>query len=150
LDRTGLLNAGSHPHIRDNTFFLSCDESVALTGGDIATLQKAQSAVSTVFRLLLKSMGLKANSLEKVFIAGAFGSRLNVVNAMTTGLLPTLPAERYVLAGNTALVGASMMLVSEKLRQKAHDLAGSIVHCDLTSDPEFEEMFIDGLYFPVK
>jgi uncharacterized 2Fe-2S/4Fe-4S cluster protein (DUF4445 family) len=148
LDRTGLIKAAPYPFIKDNAFVFGGGKAVALTGSDIAALQKAKSAISTVFEMLLKELGTDPERLDKVFLAGAFGSRLNIPNAVKTGLLPPLDSERYVLAGNTALVGACMMLVSEDLQQRAEKLAATVGYCDLAGDPEFEEAFIDGLYFP--
>lgn len=148
LDRSGLFNAGSHPMVKNGAFMLDVDSGIALKNEDIATIQKAKSAVASAFQVLLTVVGCTAEELGNIFIAGAFGSRLNVQNAMEMGLLPDIPAERYILAGNTALVGAAMMLASEGMRQKAESLVGLAMHCDLTVDPEFEETFIDNLYFP--
>ena len=148
LDRSGLLNAGSHPMVDSGAFVLDADSCVVLKNEDIATIQKAKSAVASAFHVLLIKMGTAAQEMGNIFIAGAFGSRLNVKNAMATGLLPDIPAERYVLAGNAALVGASMVLASGEMQQRAESLAGLTKHCDLTVDPAFEEAFIDNLYFP--
>jgi uncharacterized 2Fe-2S/4Fe-4S cluster protein (DUF4445 family) len=98
--------------------------------------------------VLLAASGSAAEDLEGIFVAGAFGSRLNVQHAMDTGLLPCLPAKNYILAGNAALVGAAMMLTSGEMRQKAESIARSTSLCDLTSTPDFEEAFVDNLYFP--
>jgi uncharacterized 2Fe-2S/4Fe-4S cluster protein (DUF4445 family) len=148
LDRSGLLNAGSHPMVKGGAFVLDTDGGVALKNVDMATIQKAKSAVASAFKVLLKIMALEPDSLDKIFIAGAFGSRLNIKNAVATGLFPDVPVERYILAGNAALAGAAMMLVSEGMRQRAESIARSAKHCDLTVDPEFEEAFINNLYFP--
>lgn len=147
LDRTGLMKAGSHPMLKEGAFILDEETGVALTNEDIATLQKAVSAVSTTLQLLLKALGVKTGDLDSIVIGGSFGSRINIQNAMKTGFLPQLPAKRYILAGNTALVGALMMLASGKIQEEAELLAKSARHHDLTDDPEFEEVFIDNLYF---
>lgn len=148
LDRSGLLSAGSHPRVKEGAFVLDDENGVALSNEDIATIQKAKSAVASTFKLLLKALGPAVEELDNTFIAGAFGSRLNVQNAIKIGLLPNLPAERYTLAGNAALVGASMILASDEMRCLAESLAGSAKHCDMTVDAAFEEAFIDNLYFP--
>jgi uncharacterized 2Fe-2S/4Fe-4S cluster protein (DUF4445 family) len=148
LDHTGLLNAGSHPRVRNGAIILDVDSGITLKNEDMATIQKAKSAIASAFQVLLTVVGCTAEELDNIFIAGAFGSRLNVLNAMEMGLLPDIPAERYILAGNTALVGAAMMLASEEMRQRAESLSRSAKHFDLTEDPEFEEAFIDNLYFP--
>lgn len=156
VDSTGLIVEGSHPRVKDGRFIISegsANESdveknsVALEGEDVATVQKAKAAIAATFQLLLKSVGLDHRDLEQVYLAGAFGSRLNLANAVKVGLLPELAPDRYVLAGNTAMLGTSMILLSEKAQFEAEKLVEMTTHHSVAEDPDFEELFIDNLYF---
>ena len=60
------------------------------------------------FRTLVKSVGLTPNDIEQVIIAGAFGSYINVDRAITIGLLPDLPRDRFIFIGNGSLMGARL------------------------------------------
>jgi len=148
LEPSGLLVAGSHPQVNGGSFVLTGGEGISLEAEDVATIQKAKSAVASTWQVLLKTLGVREEELDRVFLAGAFGNRLNIINAMATGLLPALAASRYILAGNTALVGASMMLLSQAERHKGENLSRIIRHHNAAEDPDFEDYFIDNLYFP--
>ncbi|MDF1525904.1 MAG: ASKHA domain-containing protein [bacterium] len=156
VDSTGLIVEGSHPRVKDGKFVIGGEDarendleknSVALKGEDVATVQKAKAAIAATFQLLLKSIGLDKRDLEQVYLAGAFGSRLNLANAVRIGLLPELPPDRYVLAGNTAMLGASMILLSEKAKFEGEKLVEKTIHHSVAGDPDFEDLFIDNLYF---
>ncbi len=160
VDSTGLIVEGSHPLVIDGRFvFGNADENVieaveesyvALEGEDVATVQKAKAAIAATFQVLLKGMDLDYMDLERVYLAGAFGSRLNLANAVRIGLLPELSPDHYVLAGNTALLGASMILLSEKAQLETERIGQVVNHHSVAEDPDFEELFIDNLYFPLK
>jgi uncharacterized 2Fe-2S/4Fe-4S cluster protein (DUF4445 family) len=148
LEPSGLLVAGSHPQVTGGALVLTGGDGISLEAEDVATIQKAKSAVASTWQVLLKTLGAREEELDRVFLAGAFGNRLNIINAMATGLLPALPANRYILAGNTALVGASMMLLSQAERHKGEHLSRITRHHNAAEDPDFEDYFIENLYFP--
>lgn len=150
VDSAGLIVEGSHPQVKDGEFIISREPEVSLRGEDVATVQKAKSAIAATFQLLLKNMGLECRDLERVYLAGAFGSRLNPGNAVRIGLLPELSLDHYILAGNTALLGASMILLSEKAQLETERLGQMTKHHSVAEDPAFEDLFIDNLYFPLK
>jgi uncharacterized 2Fe-2S/4Fe-4S cluster protein (DUF4445 family) len=95
----------------------------------------------------MKVMSMEYRDLERVYLAGAFGSRLNLANAIRIGLLPDLSLDHYVLAGNTALLGASMILLSEKAQHETERIGQMANHHSVAEDQDFEELFIDNLYF---
>lgn len=150
VDSTGLIIEGSHPFVSGGRFVVADKNNVALEGKDVATVQKAKAAIAATFQLLLKRMDLEYRDLECVYLAGAFGSRLNLANAVRIGLLPELAPDHYVLAGNTALLGACMILLSEKAQLETERLSLITNHHSVADDSDFEELFIDNLYFPLK
>jgi uncharacterized 2Fe-2S/4Fe-4S cluster protein (DUF4445 family) len=96
----------------------------------------------------LKKLGLDAGDLEVVYMAGAFGSRLDRVNAMKIGLLPSVNPAHLVLAGNAALLGAAMILLSDEARKRAEAWSEDLMHINVAEESDFEGLFIDNLYFP--
>ena len=155
VDHTGLMVEGSHPLVKGGRFVFrdanvdakEDENNVALEGEDVATVQKAKAAIAATLQLLLKVMGMEYRDLERVYLAGAFGSRLNLANAIRIGLLPELSLDHYVLAGNTALLGASMILLSEKAQLETERIGRMATHHSVAEDQDFEELFIDNLYF---
>jgi uncharacterized 2Fe-2S/4Fe-4S cluster protein (DUF4445 family) len=153
VDRSGLVAQGTHPALDGGNLVLDRSTGVLLEPVDIATLQKAKSAISSTLLTVLKALEMDAGMLEKVYLAGAFGSRLNIESAVKIGLLPALPHDRfpndrYVLAGNAAMTGAALMLLSSEFDKAAAMQSPSIVHHNVADDPGFQELFLDNLYFP--
>ena len=148
LEPSGLLKKGIHPGVKERGLVLSEDPEVILRPEDVAVVQEAKAAVAATFKVLLSRMNMGAGELGQVYLAGAFGSRLNVDSAMAIGLLPPLKKERFVSAGNMALIGGSYILLSEEARQAGVDLAGKITHLSMAEDERFEELFLENLYFP--
>jgi uncharacterized 2Fe-2S/4Fe-4S cluster protein (DUF4445 family) len=152
VDNSGLVSKGSHPALDDGRMILYRPTGVLLEPVDIATIQKAKAAVAATLKTALNAAGMVAEDMQKVYLAGAFGSRLNVENAVKIGLLPQLPHDRfthdrYVLAGNAAMAGAAMVLLSSEAREMVEVLVRNITHLSVADDPEFEELFLENLYF---
>ncbi|MBN2720622.1 MAG: DUF4445 domain-containing protein [Proteobacteria bacterium] len=148
LDPSGLLKAGRHPRVTSRGFILHDHPEIILRPEDIAEVQQAKGAISATFGILLERKGLCPPDLDRVFLSGAFGTRLNPQSAIAIGLLPPIEEGRVTSAGNTALIGASYVLLSPEARERAADLAGKIKYASVADDPEFQERFLDSLYFP--
>ena len=83
-----------------------------------------------------------------MIIAGAFGSFLNVKNAIAMGLFPDLPKASYRQVGNAAAIGAKWMLISRQARHHAQAIAGQTQYQELTTYPNFSRRFALGMLFP--
>jgi uncharacterized 2Fe-2S/4Fe-4S cluster protein (DUF4445 family) len=148
IETSGLIKKGSHPAVQGGEMILDDEGKVIINGEDVATVQKAKSAVAATWHILLKKLGLDEVDLEAVYLAGAFGSRLDPVNAMKIGLFPPIDPERFVLAGNTALLGAAMILLSGEIQEKTERVSMDVLHISVAEEPDFEEQFLNNLYFP--
>ncbi len=115
---------------------------VVLTQRDVRELQLAKAAISSGLRLLLEHLGAARDDIETVHLAGAFGNYVRIESAVRIGLLEVAPC-RINAAGNTALRGAKMMLLSPELRPP-----DAIEHIPLAYQSKFQETFIDCLSFP--
>jgi uncharacterized 2Fe-2S/4Fe-4S cluster protein (DUF4445 family) len=147
LDRSGLMKKGSHPFLTERGLLLDEAAGVILEPQDIATIQKAKAAIAATLKVLQDRLDLESEDLQRVFLAGAFGSRLNAGSAGLIGLLPSLEPGSYVSAGNTALLGASLVLLSAEAREKTERLAQTIEHVNVAKEERFEDLFLDNLYF---
>lgn len=138
-----------------NDFILANEEEsadgqlVLLTQKDIRELQLAKGAILAGVKILLKEVGLKAEDLAQVYLAGAFGSYVDVDSALAIGLLPDVPAERVRSVGNAAGLGSLMALASEKERERAAQLAREVDYIELSTRLDFQEEFMIALNFPV-
>ena len=120
---------------------------IVLTQDDVRQMQLACAAIKSGIRLMLKANGLSVERLDGVFIAGAFGSYLNIQNSMAIGLLPRMDETRVHFIGNASLAGARLLLVAKEEREEVESLVQRIRYLSLASDREFQDYFIRALEF---
>jgi len=82
-----------------------------------------------------------------VVIAGAFGSYIDISSAITIGMLPSLPLDRFRQVGNAAGMGARLALISSTKRTEAQAIASRVHYLELASTPNFMDTFIQTGYF---
>ncbi len=123
--------------------------AVRLTQQDVRKLQLAKAAVAAATELLLGRLGFRLEQLKRVALAGAFGAGLRVESAVRIGLLPPVPEERVEFVGNAAAEGGRLFLLSEDFRNMAEVIKERIKYVELAGRPEFQELFIAALNFPL-
>ena len=117
---------------------------ITLTQQDIREVQLAKGAIAAGVQILSQKMEIKPDSIEDIFIAGAFGNYINLSNAQKIGLLE-FEEEKVTRLGNSALIGAKMMLYFNP-----DDLAPilqKIKHTSLETDPDFQEIYAMRMLF---
>jgi uncharacterized 2Fe-2S/4Fe-4S cluster protein (DUF4445 family) len=117
---------------------------------DIRELQNAKAAMAAGIQRLLDKAGLEPPDLDEVLIAGGFGNYLQVEDAFAIGLLPAELAGRTRSAGNTSGMGAIACLINDSYRLAAERAANSVQYLELSSDPEFTDLYIEAMMFPEK
>lgn len=143
-----LLDAGA----LDETGYLEDDPAVILppvviTQADIRAVQLAKSAIHAGIKTLLSHACLTCSDIGIFYIAGGFGSYLDVKNAGRIGLIPNGLTDRVKVLGNAALSGASALLLCSPLRQKAAGLASRIQTVELAANPVFAEEYMNNMTF---
>jgi uncharacterized 2Fe-2S/4Fe-4S cluster protein (DUF4445 family) len=154
VDRTGRM--GEHPRVRqrngEREFVLVSEEerggspAITITQRDVRELQLAKGAMRTGIEALLQAAGKSAEDIERVVIAGAFGSYIDVSSAVIIGMLPALPLERFSQVGNAAGAGARLALLSESKRREAQEIARRVRYIELATVPNFQRLFASCLY----
>ena len=125
-------------------------KEITVTQKDINEIQLAKAAMFTGCSILMKRKSVKREDLDRVFIAGAFGSYINPENAKSIGLVPDVPTEKIKFVGNTAVTGAKMALISREARETAEALSRRIRYLELAIDPDFSQEFTYALVIPHK
>jgi uncharacterized 2Fe-2S/4Fe-4S cluster protein (DUF4445 family) len=120
--------------------------AVTITQKDVRQIQLAKGAIRTGIQILLASKGLSEGDIDEVIIAGAFGSYIDVGSAITIGMLPALPVDRFRQVGNAAGRGATLALVSLEKRDEAHAMARKVGYIELASSPDFMNIFTQAMY----
>ena len=109
LARGDIASGGA---IRNAEKMIKFAEALSLTQEDIRQLQLACAAVKSGVKIILAQNGLATADLSGIYIAGAFGSYLNIPNSMALGLLPSIDPQKIVFIGNSSLAGARLLLQS--------------------------------------
>ena len=86
-------------------------ENLVFTQRDITEFMRTKAAAHTMVSYLIESFGLEAADVKHFYLAGAFGKYLNIESAVTIGMYPDLPREKFVLIGNSSLKGAYRLLM---------------------------------------
>ena len=133
----------------DETGFLDewPEEAAALpelTQKDIREIQLAKSAIAAGCDALMHAAGV--TELDTIYLAGGFGSQLNVESARRIGLIP--PARQIVAIGNGAGHGAALLLLNPSLLEDLLSMKEQFELVELANDPYFSEAFMRHMYFP--
>ncbi|MCC6224656.1 MAG: DUF4445 domain-containing protein [Thermoleophilia bacterium] len=151
LSPNGRIQLGTHPRVRETDetreFVLVPEaerggrKAISVTQEDVREILLAKAAIQTGIEVLLAESGIEAGELDTIVIAGAFGSYIDVENAIAIGLFPPLPLERFRQVGNAAGLGAKLALASAAVRAEARDLLDRVDYLELASYPGFSRLF---------
>ena len=121
---------------------------VFLTQRDIRELQFAKAAISSGIAVVMRELGVTADDLVEIYLAGSFGSYINPQSARIIGLVPPIPVEHIKAVGNAAGEGAKIALLSFRQREVARSLPQIIEYHELSGRADFNDSFISVLQFP--
>jgi uncharacterized 2Fe-2S/4Fe-4S cluster protein (DUF4445 family) len=123
-------------------------ENVYLSQRDVRELQFAKASIATGWNILLREMGVTADDISQVLLAGSFGAYLSPASAVKIGLVPPLALPRIISAGNVASEGAKMAALSIRERSEARSIVHEVEYVELSGREDFNDAFIDQLAFP--
>lgn len=152
---SGLIDAAScmlKTDFMDTTGYIERDYPIgdsgyALTQNDIRQLQMAKAAVRAGIDALLCRADTSISSIEKIYLAGGFGSRIDIHSCEKIGLLPCGISEKTISLGNAAAAGGAIMLMKIDERRKSETVADKAVFLSLADDNTFSDSFIKYLSF---
>ncbi|HIR86032.1 MAG TPA: DUF4445 domain-containing protein [Candidatus Limivicinus faecipullorum] len=114
---------------------------VYLSAGDVRQLQLAKAAVAAGIEVLTEELGICAGDIGGAYIAGGFGSHLDLRAAAAIGMLPEELADRAEALGNSALGGAAMALLDTDSREELYRIQEKCRYIELTGDARFNRAF---------
>jgi len=155
LDSSGKMNSG-HKGVRKikvgkSIEFVLAKEGrreITVTQQDISEIQLAKGAIRAGIEILFEKSGLKARDIDRVIVAGAFGTYIDPLKAVRIGMFPEVDIGKFTQVGNAAGTGAKALLVSQKLREEANRLLKKIEYLELATYPRFSEHFTTAIRFP--
>jgi uncharacterized 2Fe-2S/4Fe-4S cluster protein (DUF4445 family) len=148
IDKRGRIAAG-HPATIDwfGRKAMRLAPRVVLTQDDIRAVQLAKGAIRAGIDVLLASAGLTEDRIDRVIVAGAFGTYIDIDSAMQIGLLPRLPAQLFTQVGNSAGLGARLALLSRRTRAEALEVTRRCRYVELSTESAFQPDFMRRINF---
>jgi len=124
----------------------SINADITITQGDVRALQLAKGALYTGAKLMMKRLGIE--KLDRVVLAGAFGSHINKEASMVLGLFPDCNIDKVYAVGNAAGDGSRMALLNRGKRIEANERARWVEFVEIATDPLFEREFMMAMHIP--
>jgi len=124
------------------------EKDIVITEVDIDNLIRSKAAMYAGCQTLVKSVGTTCSDMEQVVIAGTFGCNIDIENAITIGLLPDLPRDRFVFIGNGSLLGARLTSFSDELLRDGQRIASMMTNIELSENVDFMNNYIAALFLP--
>jgi len=121
---------------------------ILVTQNDIRQIQLAKAALYAGVKLLMDKLDI--DHVDRIRLAGAFGSHINVQHAMVLGLIPDCALKQVSSAGNAAGTGARIALLNNQSRNTIEDLVTNIEKIETAMEPKFQQYFVDAMAFPNK
>jgi uncharacterized 2Fe-2S/4Fe-4S cluster protein (DUF4445 family) len=124
----------------------SIDKDIVVTQKDIRQIQLAKGALYAGCKLMVKRMGLK--KLDRIKIAGAFGTHVDRTKALIMGLFPDCKIEMIEGVGNAAGDGCRAALLNVRKRVEANWCSRNVEYIELTVEPNFQQEFMEAMQLP--
>jgi uncharacterized 2Fe-2S/4Fe-4S cluster protein (DUF4445 family) len=119
---------------------------ILVTQNDVRAIQLAKAALYAGARLLMDHLGVA--TVDRVKLAGAFGSQIDPLYALVLGLVPDAPLDRVGAAGNAAGTGALIALLSAEARHEIERVVRTVEKIETAVEPRFQEHFVDAMAIP--
>lgn len=123
-------------------------EPIVVTQDDVRNVQLAKAALYAGAKLLMKRAGV--STVERIVLAGAFGSYIDPKYAMVLGLIPDCALDSVVAVGNAAGDGARIALLNQHKRKEAQRIAAWVTYIETAVDADFQTEFVAAIHIPHK
>ncbi len=119
---------------------------IVIQQGDVRAIQLAKAALYAGARLLMDHMGI--DRVDRIRLAGAFGSHIDVKYAMVLGMIPDCALDQVSSANNAAGTGARIALLNRASRIEIEQRARQIEKIETAVDANFQQHFVDAMGIP--
>ncbi len=121
---------------------------IMVTQNDVRAIQLAKAALYAGIRLLMEHLG--AERVDRIRLAGAFGSHIDVKYAMVLGMIPDCDLAHVAAAGNAAGTGARIALLDYSSRRTIEELVSRVEKIETALEPRFQQHFVEAMAIPHK
>lgn len=154
IDETGRIDEDCIPekllyryNDDETSFVLDMASSIAITQKDVREVQLAKAAIAAGINTMLYAKGLTFTDIDKVYLAGGFGSFIDKKAACDIGLLPKKLFDKIHTVGNAAGMGAIRLLLNGQSIETLHELTQKFSYYELSGDAFFQDDYIEQMCF---
>jgi uncharacterized 2Fe-2S/4Fe-4S cluster protein (DUF4445 family) len=153
IDQSGKFTGTGNGVIERNReksylLFQSEKKELFLTEKEIQNFLLSKAAMFSFLYVFVKSLGLTFKDIKKVYIAGALGCGINLEHAITIGLLPDMPRDKFIPLGNSSLGGAEMVLLNRGLIDRIEALLPMITYREMNENQDLMNVLQGALFIP--
>ena len=124
------------------------ERDISITEPDLDNLIRAKGAIYSGCITLLEEVGLSMDAVERIILAGGFGSYIDLEKAMIIGLLPEIDADKVVFIGNGSLMGARMSSLTNSIRRDVVSVTKMMTNFELSETPSYMDNYIAAMFLP--
>lgn len=124
----------------------STGRPIVVTQNDVRAIQLGKGALYAGAKILMNRAGVAA--VDRVILAGAFGSYISPLHAMVLGLIPDCDLSHVYAVGNAAGDGARIALLNRERRLEAQERARWVRYVETATQPEFQQEFVAAMHLP--
>jgi uncharacterized 2Fe-2S/4Fe-4S cluster protein (DUF4445 family) len=121
---------------------------VSINEVDIDNFIRAKGAIFSAIDILLQSVDMSIDMIDRVYVAGGIGSGINMRNAVNIGMLPDVDLEKFRYIGNSSLTGAYAMCMSRMAEEKCGEVMANMTYLELSTYPGYMDSFVAACFLP--
>ena len=141
-------NNGVYEYVLARADVTRIDRDIVITEPDIDNLIRAKGAMFSGCMTLLNEVGLDIHNLDRIILAGGFGSYVDLEKAITIGLLPEIDPDKVIFIGNGSLAGATMICLANHIRKDVVDVISRMTNFELSETPSYMNNYMASLFLP--
>ncbi len=137
----------------EKAFILAFEDETAhgrpiyVTQGEIKNLIRSKGAMYTMLTVICESLGVRFEDLERIYVAGSFGSHIDPEAAITIGMLPDLPREKFQSVGNAAGDGTVKFLLEGSF-EEVREIVSRLTYLEMNVENRFMQLLTGALFLP--
>ncbi len=121
---------------------------IYISQSDIKNLIRSKGAMYTILNVVIQSVGISFDDIDNFYVAGAFGNYIDAAKAITIGMLPDIPLEKFKPLGNSAGKGAVRVLLERDCMDKMDEICEKITYLEMNVRGDFMNQLTGALFLP--
>ncbi len=153
VDQTGRFAEGApgvveRDGVRAFTVYRAGETELLLTEPEIRNFLVSKAAMFSFLYVFVQAVGLTFSAIRKIYVAGALGCGIDPESAMSIGMLPDVPRERFIALGNSALAGAEMVLLNTGLLAEVDRISPMVTYREMNEDAALMHILQGAMFIP--